>query len=235
MRRGRAEVRVWDLPTRLFHWSFVLLIADAWASQKFSDTVGDNLQKWHRWNGYAILIAIVFRLIWGFAGSSTSRLSSFIRWPNAAINYGLLLLKGRSKPYLGHNPLGTWMIIGLVLAIIAQVMLGLFMLDHNDFVAGPLQGRISDETAKWLGHLHVQFFNFILLLIALHIGANLFYGFIKKEPLIEAMVTGSKPAEDYADEQEAVIVPRAGLRALICLIVAAAAVLGGIRIAGGVL
>ena len=231
----KKNVRAWDLPTRLFHWSFVLCMFFAWASHAYSDLLGDDTLKWHRWNGYAILMLIVFRLIWGVVGSSTSRLSAFIRWPRFAFIYALDTLKGKERPFLGHNPLGTWMIIALVLAVTTQGMLGLFILDHNEIIAGPLQSLVPDETAKFFGRLHRQFFNIILALIAIHITANTLYGLVKKDPLIRAMVTGEKPALNYEDESEAQIVPHVMMRAVACLVIAVIIVLGGIKLAGGVL
>lgn len=227
------HVIAWDLPTRLFHWTLVLLIIDAWLSYRFAEAVGDFSMRWHMFNGYAILTLLAFRLLWGVFGSSTSRFSAFIRWPGVALSYGVDLLRGGKRHYLGHNPLGTWMIILLFLALATQATLGLFLLDHNDINAGPLQVLVSDETAKKFGSWHVRGFNYLLVFIAIHVTANLCYWLVRKDPLISAMVTGRKPAADYVDEHEAVIAPALPLRAAACLAVAAALVLGGIYLAGG--
>ena len=211
----------------------MLLIADAWLSFRFAEAVGDFSMRWHALNGYAILVLLVFRLLWGVVGSSTSRFSAFIRWPGVAFSYGVDLLRGGKRHYLGHNPLGTWMIIVLFLALATQATLGLFLLDHNDINAGPLQVLISDETAKKLGSWHVRGFNFLLIFIAIHITANLGYWLFRKDPLISAMVTGKKPVADYVDEKEAVMAPALPLRAGACLFAAASIVLGGIYLAAG--
>jgi cytochrome b len=228
-----VNVRVWDLPTRLFHWTFVTLILCAWVSSEFASKINDPTLKWHRWNGYAILVLVVFRLIWGFAGSSTSRFSSFMRWPRVALSYGLDVLRGRERPFLGHNPLGSWMVLMLLGAVAAQSVLGLYTLEHNDITAGPLNRTISEETSKVVGWLHVRGFNVILALAALHVLANSLYQIVKKDPLITAMVTGVKPARHYEDGPEAAIARNSGLRALACLVAAVTLVFGGILLLGG--
>jgi cytochrome b len=229
----KSTVRVWDLPTRIFHWSLVFCIAFAWVSYEYAAELKDNALLWHRWNGYAILVLIVFRLIWGVVGSSTSRFSAFIRWPWFAFIYAIDMLKGKKRNFLGHNPLGTWMIIALVLVVITQGILGLFILDHNGFVAGPLQGLISDSWGKYFGKLHRLGFKLILALASIHIIANSLYGLLKKDPLIRAMVTGVKPVAEYEDEMEAHILPHVMRRAALSLFAAMVIVFGGIIVAGG--
>jgi cytochrome b len=229
----QKHVRVWDIPTRLFHWTFVTLILSAWISSEFASKISDPTLKWHRWNGYAILVLVVFRLIWGFAGSSTSRFASFVRWPWTAAGYGLDLLRGRDRHFLGHNPLGSWMILMLLGAVAVQGILGLYTLEHNDITAGPLNRTISEDTSKIVGWLHVRGFKVILALAVLHVFANSLYQIVRKDPLITAMVTGVKPARPYEDTHEAAIHENAGLRAILCLVVAAIIVFGGILLLGG--
>jgi cytochrome b len=227
------NVRAWDWPTRAFHWTLVFCIVSAWASFKLADRIGDPTLIWHRWNGYAILVLLVFRLIWGFVGSSTSRFSAFVTWPWHAAAYALDLLRGARRHYLGHNPLGTWMILALLAAVTAQGLLGLFSLEHNELVAGPLKRLIAHETSEKVTKWHVWFFNVILAMVALHITANVLYGLVKKDPLIRAMITGRKPADAYEDQSEAMIVPAVGTRAFLSLALAAVIVFGGIIAAGG--
>lgn len=227
-------VRAWDIPTRVFHWSLVLAIVSAWASFRFAETIGDPTLQWHRYNGYAILVLLVFRLLWGFVGSSTSRWSAFVTWPWHAAVYGLDLLRGRDRHYLGHNPLGTYMILALLAVVGAQSFIGLFIVEHNDTTWGPLYKLASESTQKLLHNWHIWSFYWILLpVIAMHITANTLYGVVKKDPLIRAMVTGRKPAGHYEDQQQAEIVAAVWLRALLCLAAALAIVLGGIAALGG--
>jgi cytochrome b len=229
---GRS-VQAWDWPTRAFHWTLVFCVASAWASFRFADRIGDPTLIWHRWNGYALLVLVVFRLIWGFVGSSTSRFKAFVTWPWNAASYGLDMLRGRKRAFLGHNPLGAWMILMLLSAVALQGALGLFSLEHNEIVAGPLKRLVAHELSEKITKWHVWFFNVILALAAVHITANALYGLVKKEPLIRAMVTGVKPAEPYEDQNEAEIASGVGLRALLSLLMAAGIVFGGIIALGG--
>lgn len=230
----RPEVRAWDLPTRLFHWALVASMVSAWASFRFAEAVGDNTMKWHRYNGYAVLILLVWRLLWGFAGSSTSRWANFVRWPWTAAGYLIDLVRGRERYFLGHNPLGTYMVLALLAVVGVQAVLGLMAVEHNDTTWGPLYKLVSEDTYKRITYFHVRLFNYLVLpLAAAHIVANALYGFVKKDPLIPAMITGRKPAASYEDAPEAVIVRHAGLRALVCLVAAIVVVLGGIAALGG--
>ena len=229
-----ASVTAWDLPARLFHWLLLALVISAWVSVEFSEDLGDTLLVWHRWNGLAILTLLVWRLLWGFAGSSTSRFSSFVRSPATAVRYTRDAFRGIAPRYLGHNPLGSIMVIALLLALVAQTGLGLFSIDDDDLTGGPLSRLVSHAANKTATHWHDWVFNFVLLPLAgLHIATNVFYGRVKKEPLITSMVTGEKPAGTYADEQRAHIVPRPMRRAFVCLIAAIAIVFGGLLAAGG--
>jgi cytochrome b len=228
-----GRVSAWDLPTRLFHWLLVIVIASAWVSYEYSEALGDNTMRWHRYNGYAAMILVVWRLLWGVVGSSTSRFSNFVIWPWHAAGYGIDLIRGRNRHYLGHNPLGTYMVLALLATVFAQTTLGMFSTEHNFLTWGPLAGLISDEATKRVTHWHHQLFDILLILIAIHIVANLLYAIVRRDPLIRAMFTGTKPAADYKDARAALIVGAPLLRALICLLVAAAIVLGGILAVGG--
>jgi cytochrome b len=231
---SQGKVRVWDAPTRLFHWLLAALVLLAWVSWRYSEALGDPTLKLHRWNGHAVLVLIVFRLLWGLVGSSTSRFSAWLWWPWTAIRYGMRLLRGETPLYLSHNPLGSYMIFALLGAVTAQAMLGLFTVEHNDITAGPLYRLISEERQKVITGWHTWWFYWVILaLVPIHILANLWYGLAKKEPLITAMITGNKPAEAYEDAPEAMIVARPLLRALVCLLVAAALVFGTIFALGG--
>lgn len=229
-------MRAWDLPTRLFHWLLVLLIASAWVSFRYAEVIGDFTLKWHRWNGYAVLVLIVFRVIWGFAGSSTSRFATFVHWPWAALGYLLDMMRGRSRHFLGHNPLGAYMALALLTLVALQGGLGLFAVEHNDSGAyGPLYRLVSEETYKSITSWHRKLFYYgLLALIPLHVAANILYGLVKKDPLIRAMITGTKPAASYADVDDAAAMQGSPMRrALVCVALAVAIVFGGILALGG--
>ena len=230
-------VRVWDLPTRLFHWSLVVLIVCAWASFEFSDLVGDKTLLWHRLNGYAVLILLIWRVLWGLVGSPSARFATFLAWPWTAAAHAVDLIRGRDRHYLGHNPLGAYMIIALVAVVATQGTLGLMATEHNYVTWGPLTALAgSDERSIELAKWHVWMFDSVLLgLIALHIAANVLYRLIKKDRLIEAMVTGTKPPGSYEDEDRLANaeINRPLLRAFVCLVLAAAIFAGAIKALGG--
>lgn len=180
-----ARIRVWDLPTRFVHWAFVLLIPYAWWT-----ATHDQLER-HRLVGYILLGLILFRLIWGFAGSVPSRFASFVRGPAAILRY----VRGKSGPGVpGHNPLGGWSVIAMLLAMIAQILLGLFAVDEDGLESGPLSDRLDFDTSRALALVHHKLFWGIVALIALHLGAILFYR-LRGRKLVAAMVTGRTRAE----------------------------------------
>jgi len=234
MRERIESVRAWDLPTRLFHWTLVLLIVSAWVSYEFAEAIGDETLVWHRANGLAILTLVVWRLFWGIWGSSTALFAGFVRSPRAVAAYARSLVAGHGTRYLGHNPLGALMVLTLLATVLVQAGFGLFATDDNDLVGGPLYRLVDEARNTSAARLHGFIFNFVLLpLAALHIAVNALYTLVRKEPLIQAMLTGRKPAAVYEDAPRADIVARPLLRAGLCLLAAAAIVLGGILAAGG--
>ena len=185
-------VRVWDLPTRVFHWLLVACVIGSYVTNELA------MMQWHMGFGLTLLALIVFRVIWGVIGGTTARFGNFVRGPGAAIRYGLGLLSGTPAKYAGHNPLGGWMVILLLLCLTAQAVLGLFSNDDILF-DGPLRDMVSKETSDWLTGLHAQNFNILLGLISLHVLAAIFYLVAKRENLIGAMFTGRKPAAETGD------------------------------------
>ena len=231
----QLRVRVWDLPTRIFHWLLVTLIVCAWASFEFNDKVGDPELIWHRYNGYAISILVLWRILWGIVGSPASRFATFLTWPWNAFRYGIDLIRQRDRHYLGHNPLGSYMIIALLALVGCQAIFGLLATEHNSVTWGPLALLLSDETSEWFGKMHGWLFEeIILVFIFLHIVANVLYRLIKKDQLIEAMVIGTKPLANYEDQTAILGEPenakssKSILRALICLALATAIFAGTI-------
>ena len=231
-----AAVAVWDVPTRLFHWSLVSGLLSAWPSYQYAEQLGDPTMKWHRYNGMFILVLLVFRVIWGFIGSSTARWSHFLRWPWSAAAYALDVARGRDRKFLGHNPLGTYMILAMLAAVCGQVFLGLVIVEHNETTWGPLYQLVPETLQKTLRRWHGMGLYWVILpLVAAHIIANTLYGLLKRDPLIRAMVTGRKPAADYEDGAAAVIARDVTLRAAGALVLALAIVGGGIKLLGGTL
>jgi cytochrome b len=232
--KPRQSVRAWDLPTRAFHWTLVTLVLVSWFTYQFSEAIGDHRLRWHRNSGYAVLILVTWRLLWGMMGSSTARFSSFVRGPGAVLSYLSELSRGKSRHYLGHNPAGALMVLLLLTLLLVQTGLGLFTVEHNDLVAGPLYRLVEEATQKQLSRLHrINFYWVLLPAIGLHVLANILYGVIKKDPLIRAMVTGWKPAGDYADEVEADVPAQPLLRAVGLFAAAAVLVIGPLWMFGG--
>ena len=227
-----TSVPAWDLPTRVFHWTLLALVVWAWVSVSFAEALGDTTLVYHRANGLAILTLIVWRILWGFTGSSTSRFTGFVRGPVTVASYAGALVRGRAARYLGHNPMGGLMVLALLATVATIGSLGLFAVDDNDLVGGPLYRLVAESQNIRLTRLHDQLFHRLLLpLVLLHIAVNSLYTLVKKEPLIQAMVTGRKPAIVYADAPSAALASVG--RALVVLVIAAAIVLGGIVALGG--
>jgi cytochrome b len=207
---GAVSVRLWDLPVRLVHWSFVgLMPALWWTAEK------GNI-KLHLTLGLVMLGLVVFRVLWGLFGSSTARFSGFVRGPAAIRAY---LAKGHDgPPVVGHNPLGALSVLGLLGLLSAQVALGTVAQDTDAVNSGPLNHLFSYDTAVLASNLHGLGFNLILALIGLHIGAIVYYRVIKRDNLITPMVTGRRAYDVPVDAPR--IAPL--WRALIVALVAAA-------------
>jgi cytochrome b len=172
------EQPVWDLPVRLVHWLLAGLILFSWWS------VHNHHTDWHIWSGCAILTLLIFRLLWGFVGSSTARWSSFVRGPRAVTNY----LRGRWSG-IGHTPLGALSVIAMFLALAVQVGLGLISEDEDGLYIGPLYRLVSIDTSDKARDIHELWFKVILALIVLHLAAIIFYRARGKQ-LTKPMITG---------------------------------------------
>jgi cytochrome b len=225
-----GTVRIWDLPTRLFKWTLVVLVVFQVVTGKLA---GDWLV-WHFRCGYAILALLIFRLLWGLVGSTTARFSDFVKGPLAGIDHLRALLSQGPPRETGHNAVGGWMVVVLILALLVQVVSGLFAEDHLGMDGGPLMGVASDSWIKSMTSLHHRWINLLYILVGLHVLAAVLYLIVKKQNLIGAMITGRKKRND-------VVAPHAptpalrfagNLRALACLVIAAAITWGIVRIGG---
>lgn len=208
----RRAVRVWDLAVRLFHWSLVGLMAAAWITNSL------NKMDWHARVGYAILTLVLFRLVWGFVGGSHARFASFLRGPATLVRYGRDFFAHRAAPVVGHNPLGGWMVIALLLALLAQGSLGLFATDDIVF-EGPLNSLVSSKTAGLLTSLHKLGFNLILALVAVHVLGVVAHLVVERDNLVRPMFTGIKHLPITLAAEDA----RGGSPLLALVILAAAA------------
>jgi cytochrome b len=201
-----AEQPVWDLPVRLFHWLLAALIAFSWWSAEYHHT------DWHIWSGLAILVLLIFRLLWGFFGSSTARWSSFVRGPASIAAH----LRGRWNG-IGHTPLGGVSVVAIFIALSVQVGLGLISEDEDGIYMGPLYRLVSTDNSDKARDLHELWFNIILGLIALHVAAILFYR-LRGKKLTKPMITGRAA---LAPDTEPMRRGKSWI-ALVCLVVAVA-------------
>jgi cytochrome b len=202
---------VWDLPVRVTHWALVLAVAGCWATHY----AGVEWFTWHRRLGYAVLVLAVFRIVWGFVGTRHARFASFLRGPRALVAY----LRERGRATVGHNPIGALSVVALLALLLLQAATGLFA---NDEIMnmGPFYGWIAPELSNRITSLHRASSEWLLVLMGLHLAAVAYYVRVRRQPLVNAMVTGRKPAE-HVPAGEAIT----GSRVLLaCAIVAVLAI-----------
>jgi cytochrome b len=180
-----TKVRVWDLPTRVFHWALALGVI----AQAITGLVGGDALAWHFRVGYAVLALLLFRIVWGLVGGRWSRFGAFAYSPQSVLNY----LKGQRKPEhgVGHSPIGAGSVFGMLLFLLAQVGSGLFS-DDEIATAGPLTRFVSNSTVSLATQYHANIGKWVLLaLVLLHVGAIIFY-LRRKHNLVGAMLHGDK-------------------------------------------
>jgi len=187
-RSSLVAIRVWDLPTRLFHWLLAATIVGSVVSAK----IGGNAMVWHFRFGYLVLALLVFRLLWGLIGGRWSRFASFLYAPATVLRY----LRGASRPDehhdVGHNPLGSFSVFALLGFLVLQVAAGL-VADDEIANVGPLNRYVSGALARQATHWHKDYGEWIILaLVALHVAAVLFYLLAKGRNLVGPMVGGDK-------------------------------------------
>lgn len=195
-------VKVWDPLVRVFHWSLVLAFAVAYAT-------GDEDSNVHEWAGYVVMGLIAVRVVWGFVGSRYARFSDFVRGPRAVIAYSLRLVHGQAPRYLGHNPLGSAMIVVLLVSLAVTGVSG-WMLQQPEQSGGTLvaasapvtaaaradekhdKARKPDDGDSVVEEIHEFFADLSLALVFLHIGGVALSSFLHRENLVRAMFTGRK-------------------------------------------
>ncbi len=219
MSAGADEVRakVWDAPVRAFHWLVVLALGLCWY------TAENHVMDWHRRGGYVVLAMVLFRVYWGFAGSSTARFAGFLRGPAAIRDYLGHVRERATAPVVGHNPLGGWSVVAMIVVLLAMPLLGLFAVDTDGVESGPLSWLVSFKGGRRAAHWHEDVFAILQALVALHVAAILYYAFWKKQDLVAPMVTGYRR---LSREAAAGIRLAATWRALPGLLVAVAIVVG---------
>lgn len=181
------SIRVWDLPTRLFHWLLVAAVTGSVVTAQ----LGGNAMVWHFRCGFAIATLLLFRLVWGVVGGRWSRFASFIYSPSTVMRY----LKGQGQPEhgIGHNPLGAASVFAMLVVLIAQVSTGTIS-DDEIAAVGPFAKFVSNATVSAATGYHKGYGKLLLIaLVALHVGAILFYWFSRRNNLVKPMLVGDKP------------------------------------------
>jgi cytochrome b len=197
---GNEKVKVWDIAVRVFHWSLVILFTLAYLTGEEEGALHNNA-------GYIVLGLLAFRLLWGFVGTRYARFSDFIYGPGATIAYARSLLASNPVRYLGHNPLGGWMIVALLLSIFVTCWSGIEYIGSKG--QGPLAGNThiltgiavadegnkkehADEGDEFWEEVHEIFANLSVLLVVIHIAGVVASSRMHHENLAKSMITGYK-------------------------------------------
>ncbi|MEJ8845728.1 cytochrome b/b6 domain-containing protein [Variovorax rhizosphaerae] len=176
--------RIWDLPTRLFHWALAAAVVGLLA------TGMSGIMEWHFRLGYTVLALLLFRLLWGFVGGRWSRFASFIYSPRWVLAY----LRGRSHPdhLVGHSPLGALSVFAVLGMLVLQVCTGLFS-DDEISASGPLTRFVSNAFVSLASQWHAVFGKWgVIALVSLHVLAVLYYVLVKRQRLVGPMISGDK-------------------------------------------
>jgi cytochrome b len=192
------KVRVWDLPTRIFHWALVVCVL----ALLVTGQIGGAAMDWHFRSGYAVLSLLLFRLVWGVIGGHWSRFSSFLYSPGTVIRY----LRGQGAPELGigHSPLGAGSVFAMLFFLLLQVGTGLIS-DDEIATSGPFTSLASNTLVGLATSYHANIGKRVLIvLVVLHVAAILFYLWRKRQNLIRPMLLGDKdvasPAPSARDD-----------------------------------
>ena len=206
------RIRLWDLPVRIFHWSLLVAVGTAIVTGQ----LGGGWMGVHGKAGLAIIGLVVFRILWGFAGSTYARFATFVPTPSQLQAY----LRGQWRG-TGHNPLGALSVLALLGLLALQAGTGLLGNDDIAF-AGPLAALVSETLSSRLTGLHHQLATVLYALLVLHVSAIVFYEKVKKDKLVKPMLTGWKEvAANTKPPRQA-----APLGLLVCILLALGAVYG---------
>ena len=185
MNESKVPMHVWDAPTRLFHWAIVVLVCVSWQSERL------NWMDLHFLSGYAVLAALLFRLMWGFVGSDTARFANFLQSPWAAFHHLSRLHRREPDTEIGHNAAGGWMVLVMLALLAVQVGTGLCANDDIER-EGPLAKYVGKDWSDWLSGIHGVNFTLIQIAVVLHVLAIVAYAVLKRHDLVRPMITGRK-------------------------------------------
>ena len=179
-----ARSYVWDVPTRIFHWAIIVLLGFSWWCAE------SDRMDWHYKSGLTLCALVLFRVTWGFTGSSTARFGEFVKGPRAVWRH---VRAGAAAPQTappGHNPLGGWSVLVLLGLLGLQIVTGLFAVDLDGLESGPLSYLVDFDRGRFAAQIHEVSFNVLLAVSAIHVAAILFYLAFKRRNLIGAIVSG---------------------------------------------
>ena len=190
---GYRREAVWDPVTRLWHWLLAASVITGWTLGEFRTF---SIMQWHIYLGYLTGTLLLFRYAWGWTGPSSIRHRTLFVSLREMPAY--LRQVGRRRPsgVPGHNPIGALSVIAMVLALTAQVVTGLFSEDDALFYSGPLASEVSSDIVGTMTSYHNLFARVVLVLVALHVAAILFYFVWKREDLVTPMLNGRKWVRD---------------------------------------
>ena len=189
MSLASPRIRVWDLPTRIFHWLLAVLVVFSFTTGK----IGGSWLDWHMRSGYAILALVLFRIAWGIAGSETSRFGSFVRGPGAFLRHAGDIAARRRRATVGHNPMGGWMVVLMLVLLLAQASSGLFA-DDEIATTGPLAAKVSNAVVAKMTALHYYNGWTVAAVVVIHVIAIAAYWMAWRENLVAPMWTGWQEA-----------------------------------------
>ncbi|MEO1067062.1 MAG: cytochrome b/b6 domain-containing protein [Pseudomonadota bacterium] len=184
-----SRQKVWDIPTRLFHWALATTVLAGWYFGEFRTF---TTIEWHFYLGYATIGLLVFRILWGFVGPVSARFSTIFASLKHLIPYMRKIARREPSGVAGHNPLGGLSVLALLAVLTVQTTTGLFAEDDAFFASGPLSSHARSDWVLWANQIHHQSSRILLILVGLHLCAILFYHVWKRENLIGPMVTGWK-------------------------------------------
>jgi cytochrome b len=214
-------VRVWDAPTRLFHWSLAVCVVALLVTAQ----IGGAAMEWHFRLGYAVLVLLMFRVIWGVIGGHWSRFKTFLYSPRQVLSY--LQGKGDVSHWVGHNPTGALSVFALLSFLCLQVATGLFS-DDEISATGPLARFASSEWVANATYYHKEIGKLaLIILVTTHVGAVLVYLWKWRENLVRPMITGDKHIETPNIDSSDKVADR--LKATVTVLVCVAIVWGALR------
>lgn len=210
----QKQIKVWDPLVRIFHWSLVTFFVIAYIT-------GEDESSLHIQAGYVILGLIIFRVLWGFIGTQYARFSQFVAGPKKTIDYAKSMVAGKPAHYTGHNPLGGWMVMALLVMLFVVTLSGLKLYaveegegpfaanvpielistanadndeheaDEDSHESGN-EHKVNEADEEFWEEIHEVATNLMILLIILHVGGVIYSSRVHNENLVKAMVTGKK-------------------------------------------